>query len=348
MATQAPSAPEKVQPQHTPSPQPPDDSIWTRYSPHGEAPLSGVGSFALHALGIGLIIILGIFVYAKDKKAENLPVDMVRLDVGGGGRGAGRGIGDRIGDGSDTEDGQGKGDGSVEKGDPEDGKLTLNPEEMQALPPSFKDDPDAARAIQKGNPNVKGLASLNQSARDKLRTGINPGGNGGKTGDGGISGGNDGDGSGGKKGLPPSVREKRMFRWRINFDRTLPAAYIDQLASAGAIVGVPTDREGKSYRAIRELRKRPAPMTNEDPLTLGFICWFNNDPVWAGMIMRELGVNLTPTHFAVFFPRELEEKFVTAEVKYRGHKESEIAETVFRLKRIGNRFEPEVITQTLK
>src|SRR5262249_8975439 len=32
---------------------PPEEKFWKRYSPHGEAPLSLVGSFALHALAVG-------------------------------------------------------------------------------------------------------------------------------------------------------------------------------------------------------------------------------------------------------------------------------------------------------
>ena len=36
---------------------PPDEKFWKRYSPHNEAPLSGISSFALHLLAIPLLLI---------------------------------------------------------------------------------------------------------------------------------------------------------------------------------------------------------------------------------------------------------------------------------------------------
>ena len=52
-----------------PLPAPPEERFWKRYSPHHEFPLSAVGSFALHFLGGGGLIVaallLGAYVNAK-------------------------------------------------------------------------------------------------------------------------------------------------------------------------------------------------------------------------------------------------------------------------------------------
>lgn len=340
MATQAPSTPDKkipakkVETPEATSPQPPEDTVWTRYSPHGEMQMSGAGSFALHALGIGLFLILGIFVYGKNK-AKELPVEAVRLAKGG----LGTGRGDGIGSGDDRESGSGEGDGSVVEGPAEEGRLSLNPEQMQNLPAALKEDPDAVRAIRKGHPNARMFSELNESARNKLRSGLNPGGNKGSGDSGGKSGGSAG---------AANDREKRMFRWRINFERGAPAGYLDQLGSMGAILGVPMDDDSKTYQTIRNLKARPAKVLKEDPMSLGMICWFNNDPVWAEVVMNELKVNMKPSHFVVFFPIELEEKFLEAETRYKGRKESQIAETWFRMRNNGKRWEPYVDSQTAK
>src|SRR5262249_34263688 len=38
---------------------PPDESMWQRYSPHGEAPISAAASVALHALAFGGLLLFG-------------------------------------------------------------------------------------------------------------------------------------------------------------------------------------------------------------------------------------------------------------------------------------------------
>jgi hypothetical protein len=355
MATQAPTAPTKKKapkPAEQQPQQPPDESIWTRYSPHGEAPLSGAGSFATHALAIGLIIILGKYVFDQNK-TKNLPVEAVELS--GGGRGAGRGIGDFIGDGSDREDGAGHGDGSVVEGPPEEGRLSLKPEEMQALAAEFKNDPDAMRAIQKGDANARAFASMSESARNKLRMGLNPGGKGG-TADGGIAGGNSGDGTGGKGGRPLNEREKRMFRWAIDFGQgRSPADYLAQLQSMGAFLGVPDKFDPKhkewTYKFIHDLHRGQAKMDDDDPNAARLIRWYNNDGRWSQAIMRELGVKAEPDHFVVYFPLELEQQFADEEDRYlKAHRLElrRIERTYFRLDYRNKRYVPVASSHELK
>src|SRR5207237_9412148 len=77
---------------------PPEEKFWKRYSPHHEAPLSGVSSFALHLLLIPLLLLIAWVASKVKDEDENrsLPVDVVRVNFPGGGgspEGAGKGPG---------------------------------------------------------------------------------------------------------------------------------------------------------------------------------------------------------------------------------------------------------------
>src|SRR5436309_3549228 len=73
---------------------PPEEKFWKRYSPHNEAPLSGVSSFAIHVLAIPLLLLVALVVSKVNDEDEKrpLPVDVVRVNFsGGGGSPGGRG-----------------------------------------------------------------------------------------------------------------------------------------------------------------------------------------------------------------------------------------------------------------
>src|SRR5262245_50470153 len=87
---------------------PPDERFWVRYSPHHELPLSGVSSFAVHALVIGLLLLCAYpLAHLFTRPAHSVPVEAVQLEPGGGPRHAG-------GEGP----GVGPGVRNVEVGDP--------------------------------------------------------------------------------------------------------------------------------------------------------------------------------------------------------------------------------------
>ena len=60
-------------------PQPPEERFWQRYSPHHELPLSGAGSFALHlvVLGVLLLFLVGIIPNWLGTAKHALPVEAV-------------------------------------------------------------------------------------------------------------------------------------------------------------------------------------------------------------------------------------------------------------------------------
>src|SRR5690349_17229204 len=88
MAEQTPAV--GPSPQATPSlPVLPEERFWKRYSPHHEFPLSAVGSFALHFVGGGGLIVaallLGAYVNAK-RSPVPLQVAAIAGDPGGSNR----------------------------------------------------------------------------------------------------------------------------------------------------------------------------------------------------------------------------------------------------------------------
>ena len=70
---------------------PPEEQFWERYSPHHEAPLSGIGSFAVHFLIAGFLILAGYLGWlGLGSHRSSLPTDVVRFDPGEGGGGGSR------------------------------------------------------------------------------------------------------------------------------------------------------------------------------------------------------------------------------------------------------------------
>src|SRR5438876_751218 len=68
---------------------PPEERFWERYSPHNEAPLSGVSSTVLHILILGLLLgIIWVNSYFKlDEEHRSLPLEPIKFDNGGSNRG---------------------------------------------------------------------------------------------------------------------------------------------------------------------------------------------------------------------------------------------------------------------
>src|SRR5215813_13294539 len=125
MATSPPAAENKSIPR--PTLIPPEEKFWKRYSPHQEAPLSGVSSTVLHILFFGLM--LGIMALSDwlNMEEDNRPVPWEPVRVAGGG---GHPSGGGIGSGTNSKDGQ-----DEERGDEDDkAKESPPPPEHEKLP----------------------------------------------------------------------------------------------------------------------------------------------------------------------------------------------------------------------
>src|SRR5437899_2494500 len=79
---------------------PPDEQFWQRYSPHYEFPLSGVSSFALHLLVVGLAALVAMIVIPQFEKP---PMELDEVTWDGGGGGSAEGIGTGPGSGASGE-----------------------------------------------------------------------------------------------------------------------------------------------------------------------------------------------------------------------------------------------------
>src|SRR5688572_16891644 len=102
-ATTLPETNAREQPAGTKPLTPPEERFWKRYSTHGELPLSSLASFAIHALILGALVLWFFYLAAFfHSPTRDLPIDPVRLAVGGGG-GKPQGVGNAPGIGEAVE-----------------------------------------------------------------------------------------------------------------------------------------------------------------------------------------------------------------------------------------------------
>lgn len=332
---------------------PPDDSIWVRYSPHHEFPLSSVASVALHVL-VGGLLVLGV-IYAPKLgclASKEAPVDIGAIEIvpgpndvarAGGGGGAGGA-------------GAGAPDEHVETG-PED-KNVARPAELAELPVPQADNfdplnlrkltlPDGRHAVANANEAMSSLEKVSEAARAKIWKGVGGGGSGPGTG-GGRDRGKDtgvgpGEGDGGRGKL--TTQQKRVLRWRMTFDTRSGEDYARQLSALGAILAIPDPADPKQYLVIEDLKQRPAKGQVKDLGQIKRIFWTDDKPDSVASLSRALGFQPVPSHVVAFFPKSLEEKLLAMELKFRGRREDQIQETRFRVVPSGTTYEPRVESQ---
>jgi hypothetical protein len=341
---------------------PPDESMWKRYSPHGELPLSGASSLALHLLIFGLMLLSAWLAYAYFRHANrSLPVEAVRLDLGGGG-----------GDPHARGTGPGRGEQPVEVGAPTpETPLTPNPDNDPKRPDLPKTDPGARQPFKFDDTAIRYIhrsdtassAALQKLAEANIRIRLPDGREAGRgqggTGSGGGSGSGEGTGVGSGKGEGGTLtqREKRMLRWSMIFNTNSGPDYVSQLQGLGAILAIPVreDASGREYKTIRNLSARPAKLLTEDISQIPRIYWIDDKAQSVQDVLRTLGVQLkrAPSHFVAFMPEELEHKLFQLEAAYlnqhyKGRSEDDIVETRFRINRTGGNYEPQVTELKVK
>jgi hypothetical protein len=339
----------------SPGPVPPDEKFWQRYSPHHEAPLSGVGSFTIHVLAVAFVLFM-IFVAPRFASSHRPPVEAVQLDYGGGGGRKG---------GSDDDSGSGargtpkedvRADPTPDPAPKLDTPKALDLDPGKAADTKVTFDDELARYVSKGNETANSFKKLDELTRQKLLDGL--GGSKGKGGPGTGGGKDGGKGTGVGEGQGPGTRkssltqrEKRMLRWSMTFDTRDGRDYLNQLAGLGAILALPTDKNTppSGYYVIREPLRRPVELKEGDVSQIKCIFWVDDRPDSVKSLLNALGVNLDITHFVAFMPPAVEEKLYQIERDKYGRREDEIYETKFKVRRTpAGRFEPYVVSQTAK
>jgi hypothetical protein len=342
------------------APTPPEERFWKRYSPHGEAPLSAVGSFTIHLLVGGLLVLaLAATAAALAKTSRNLPIEPVRLKIPGGGGGHKQGTGDgpNIGGAEDVGQEGGKDEFNIPGINEDVPKVKLTPAEVKTVQEKFA--PEDARYIARSNSETaKALARLEDGIRKKITPG--PGTPGKGQGGSGQGGGKD---KGKGKGVGPgegdgkatlTQREKRMLRWHMRFTANNGREYVEQLRALGAILAFPT-REGADpdYKLVRDLHPK-AKLLSEDLSNIQRIYWIDDKPRSVNDVCQYLGLNIRPSRFVAFMPEELEADLYRMERNYvekvlrRKFDEELIDETNFVVVFKGGKYRPELLNVQLR
>jgi beta-lactamase regulating signal transducer with metallopeptidase domain len=140
-------------------------------------------------------------------------------------------------------------------------------------------------------------------------------------------------------------REKRMGRWRIQFDTRNGDEFLRQLRGLGAILAIPKKRDCSEYRTIRDLTARPPRLLDEDISKIDTIYWAFYDPVSIKSLMNALTLDLSPEMVVIFLP---ENKLIEAEQRFGGLKEQDILVTYFRVRLVAGKYVPVVVEQQKK
>ncbi len=148
---------------------------------------------------------------------------------------------------------------------------------------------------------------------------------------------------------PPTPHHKRQVPGKMLFETSNGQDYRNQLRALGAILAIP-EREGPNpkYLVLRKLTS-PAQLVEEDVSKIKRIYWIDGRPESVRALMGALGLAITPSHFVAFMPEEVENKlFELEKARAGGRPEDDIQETTFRIKRLGDRYEPELIAIKFK
>lgn len=330
---------------------PPEEQFWKRYSPHHEAPLSLAGSVAVHALAVGGMLLFAVYLAALFYRSNSsLPVEPVRM-ISGGSKKTG------------TTNNPGLGQGGEDVGSPSDHNIpgvedaeapkrpALNPVELKQVETKF--DKDSFRFVVNSETG-KALARMEDSIRDKLRAGLQPGSGSGGTGTGTGTGVGTGDGPGNTK---LTIRERRMLRWRMRFTAMTGPEYLAQMRGLGAILAFPvTPGPNPQYKVVRDLRPG-APLKSEDLSRIKRIYWIDDKPNSVIEILQALRIPLLqppPTRFVAFMPEKLEAKLFEMERNYvikvlqQKFDEDRIDETEFRVVHTATGYKPELINVRMR
>jgi hypothetical protein len=313
---------------------PPEESFWQHYSPHHEAPLSGVGSFALHCIIAGVLLLggyLGWLGFASKPPRPKVGVVSIPRGEGEARLGTRDGTkthGEEIAKFSGADDVSHPAAPVATPGLPE-----VRPEQQR--PDAKSHEP---RPVVTGD--VVGMMQNLQHAQDQVGSlkraplGSPDGSKTAKE-----------NGGGGPAGSIAADPVPRGQRWDLHFNTLDAKDYLRQLQGLGAVLVIPTGPNGAAYKVVRELSRRPVRLLDEDVAAIPGICWKDYEQRAVAGVARELGLAFQPDHFGAFLPLELEEKLARLERDYAGRNERQIARTHFRVEISRGKYDVRVVDQ---
>ncbi|MCI0461133.1 MAG: hypothetical protein L0Z62_29645 [Gemmataceae bacterium] len=347
---------------------PPEDSVWVRYSPHHECPLSFLGSVLLHGLflGGGFLLFLGLLSWGSDP--ANKPVEVKVVEIMGG-----EGLGlDGLGVGT-TPLGGSKGKTDVQG--PAGGPSQLPPKDQVAVGPlkdierpkdlkfpEGKQEPgdDGGEVFSELGQTVKRVenaiavalapAPKTPGGTDSPKNYPNP-----KSGPGGKAGLGKGQGTkvGPGGGVSPygqvlTKQKRRQLRWQIlaSPDGTI---HLKKLQALNVTLVMPTN-DPKEFIIFDLTRKPVAPKKTTLLKEHGDkVWWTNSDKAEVQALAQVLGLRKAPPCFVIFLPKPLEERMVQLEEAHQGAQEHQIAKTIWEVPLRDGHYarEPVIVEQQL-
>lgn len=284
-------------------PRPPDEDFWEKYSGRLEFPMSWTAAVLFHVL-VFLTLFLG-YKYLGGGDGGNVPVTI--LEVGGlDDEGEGRAGGDL----SPAIEGESNPFDQAAQEVPPDPTLPVPKDPNQKVP---LEDPNGSQALKEAtaalnaqtNQNNKKIGAQKSQGN---KTGVGPGGTG-----------ND-------------DKWKRGHRWRIRLKFEDNREYVQQLASAGAVIFVPDAVGSKAGTLFPDMNNpkvsRPANETG-DPIFSGRLGMYEEDPKKVRTFLDFLGFTGRSTTYGVFFPKEFQEDLARKEQSFRNLRPDDIDSTVF-------------------
>jgi len=313
---------------------PPEATVWKKYSPNLEFPISLMVSTlfltSMFALLVGLLFLsLG---GGPEKKVPPISLaDSGTDDAGEGSAGQG-----------------GKPDEALIAPTPqttsgeETVKTDFNIPEVKAIQDAISIEDPSAEAVAVAPENAKNLKRLEDSLREKL-TGI-----GGPKGKPGVGKG-DGQPGTGPGGDGASSTRARSLRWVMRFQTNGGRDYLDQLQALGAIVLVAVPPEKKTMYVFKDLRNPQPGVVATDAELVGYsqqIQFCDSKSKSGEEVGRALNLNFTPGEFYAIFPKGIEEELSKLEKAYRNRRPEDVEQTVFKVSVVGGAYKLVVSEQT--
>ncbi len=123
-------------------------------------------------------------------------------------------------------------------------------------------------------------------------------------------------------------RQKRLYRWSINFNTKSGNEYLQNLEAIGAVLAIPT---GPNSYEVVDLTKRPFKPEVKDISTIQKVVFTDSGGKDVQGLVDALGLSLHTNRIVVFIPSELEDELSKAELAYGRLDENDVFETHFAI-----------------